>query len=446
MFKFLKKAIKELKNKIRQRKIAKAIRIVKRSGLPHRLNLAIQQAQQLSQQIYLLNLDKQRREKGGKIRVLLVMNLLVMWKNFVPLFDALSKNELFDPIIVLNPMFPIDEYTLAKYEKTVQFFQDVNVNIKQGYDVESGTFLDIAELSPHYVFFPSPYNFQRPPQYHSAIVSLYACVCHLHYGLSMYEESVILQFGRDFYQKNTLIFAETIYHQQKSSIDVCELIPDFKINQIHYVGWSGGECIKNHTAGQQDFTRWKQDGFRILWTPRWTDFYNETTFLIYKDILFQYAEKNKCCLCFRPHTLAMESYVNKGILSKEEREQFIRQYQDSQNAFIDYEEDARSVIHTADVLVSDPSGIVMEFFVTGKPIIYTKKAFDHLNDLYKKMLKCTAYWVHNDKELHDTLDMLRRGEDPLKETRLDFIKETFILENTGQKMLDTLYHDYMSKM
>ena len=75
-----------------------------------------------------------------------------------------------------------------------------------------------------------------------------------------------------------------------------------------------------------------------------------------------------------------------------------------------------------DVLVTDFSSIIPEFFLFNRPIVFTQK------DTYKKLkylekLETVFYKVKNQKELFKVLDNLQKGIDPLKEKRDKLSKE-----------------------
>jgi CDP-glycerol glycerophosphotransferase (TagB/SpsB family) len=98
----------------------------------------------------------------------------------------------------------------------------------------------------------------------------------------------------------------------------------------------------------------------------------------------------------------------------------------------------------SDVLVSDISSMLLEYFVTGKPIIYTHRV-DTFNELGRKLSE-GFYWVENSTELQETLDMLMGGNDPLKFKREELIREHFYMPEGGAGVMikDTLQADYVS--
>ena len=72
---------------------------------------------------------------------------------------------------------------------------------------------------------------------------------------------------------------------------------------------------------------------------------------------------------------------------------------------------------TADVLISDPSSMIIDYFFTGRPIVYC--ANHGVNDGFVDVLKPGMYWLESWEEVEKVLDDLRRGIDPLKEIRAE---------------------------
>ena len=76
--------------------------------------------------------------------------------------------------------------------------------------------------------------------------------------------------------------------------------------------------------------------------------------------------------------------------------------------------------------MTDLSSIIVEYFVTGKPIIFCKTEHDQQEylDFFKRILDI-SYVVNNQQELYEALEMMRKGEDPKKEERLQLVNELF---------------------
>jgi CDP-glycerol glycerophosphotransferase (TagB/SpsB family) len=104
-------------------------------------------------------------------------------------------------------------------------------------------------------------------------------------------------------------------------------------------------------------------------------------------------------------------------------------FEESRNMNLDREADYHVTFFTSDILVSDTSSMMLEYFGTGKPIVYTHR-IDVFNELGRKLAE-GFYWVNNATELKATLEMLISGNDPLRDKRKELAAEVLFLPKEG---------------
>jgi hypothetical protein len=182
--------------------------------------------------------------------------------------------------------------------------------------------------------------------------------------------------------------------------------------------------------------------YRILWTPRWCTNEGNCNFFDYKDDVLAYCDEHSDVdFVFRPHPQAFLAWNASGELPEAEAERYRRQYAVRANAKIDGSRTYLSTFYSSDCLISDISSIIAEYFLTGKPVVYCHKK-DCFNDFSRKLSE-GFYWVRDRKELFAALDMLRSGEDPLKETRQRLIQTEFSipLSGAGNHIKDIIKND-----
>lgn len=108
------------------------------------------------------------------------------------------------------------------------------------------------------------------------------------------------------------------------------------------------------------------------------------------------------------------------------------------NVCMDIEEEYNATIWNSSVLVSDISGIMPEYFVTGKPIIYCSSNMElTLGKHTKEMLK-GCYIAKKPEEMFKYMDMLKKGKDPLQKTRKQLISQLFgnDINNSSKKIVE----------
>ena len=162
-------------------------------------------------------------------------------------------------------------------------------------------------------------------------------------------------------------------------------------------------------------------------------------FFDYKDFFVAFCnEQHYVDFVFRPHPLCLLNFLQLGELTSRDLSQMEMEYENSLNMNLDKSEAYQDTFLTSDILVSDISSMMFEYFVTGKPIVYTHR-IDDFNEFGRKLSE-GFYWVKNSKELKQTLEMLISGNDPLRGKRKDLMKEVLIMPEGGSGLYieDTL--------
>ena len=179
----------------------------------------------------------------------------------------------------------------------------------------------------------------------------------------------------------------------------------------------------------------------FTWIPRWsTDgkYNDETGFFKYSEFLINYFKIHKdIYLIIRPHPNMFNHFINSGIMSKEDVENYYLNINQIDNIEMDYNLDYLDTLKKSDVLIADMSSINFEFFLMKKPIIYCGKS-DDFNLEGKDMMK-SYYFINNKIELEHYLNEMVIGIDQNKEIREDmanfYINKT--PKNIGEAIIDT---------
>ena len=164
---------------------------------------------------------------------------------------------------------------------------------------------------------------------------------------------------------------------------------------------------------------------------------------MYKDALLDFAkEHGDISFLFRPHPLAFANFIKTGEMSEDEVAKYKQNISELPNVCLDIEKEYVATMWNSSVLVSDFSGVIPEYFVTGKPIIYceTNMILQPTEDFTKIISGC--YCVKNEEELFHWLMELKSGNDPLYEKRQLIIEELF-----GEKLnhaSDMILHELTS--
>jgi hypothetical protein len=302
-------------------------------------------------------------------------------------------------------------------------------------------------LEPDYEFFQTPYSL-FPAAWSVEHISLIARVCYVPYATCLFSGQVDETLHpASFYRFTHLEFLESVHVKR-----------DFA-GKFEHVDWYGDERVVISGHPKLDFAElahdpvgeaWKsgtdENAKRILWTPRWNTGEGACHFFDYKDFFKELCEERReVDLVFRPHPLCFQNFLKTGELSEQELSKLEAVYEQSPNMAIDKRGEYLDTFLSSDVLVSDISSMLLEYFATGKPVVYTHR-MDQFNELGRELSK-GFYWVRNESELKSTLEMLLSGEDPLRQAREELMESIlFVPEGgAGAQIKEALRRDYFAE-
>ena len=184
----------------------------------------------------------------------------------------------------------------------------------------------------------------------------------------------------------------------------------------------------------------------VLWTPRWSvDEKNDRSFFFdYFDTLIEYfINHTEMRLIIRPHPLMFKNFIDMGILTTEKYNQIINRVNDIHNIDWDKNYNYLESFSKADILISDFSTLVIEYFITNKPIIYCGGNVNTFNDIGKKMAE-GLYHVSNKEELINEIEYLSNNFDIYFEKNKGFINSNLkVKNNIGTEIKEAIVDTYL---
>ncbi len=393
------------------------------------------------------------QNKDRNIKVLFLVIDSNTWNKLKPLYDELSiKNNVEVKMVCMMPM-PKKEDTSITYRYFKENGYDcIDARIGDGpWDVndKNSKWFDIKSLTPDYVIYGEPYNAYFPKQYRSDVVSKYARICFASYGVTIIKNFLYIQprnFCRDVYFRYATSEEEKNYiiSQFKKSYDA-------GLQKIKYVGFMAFAEFYNAKNSISQSWAFSQNKFRAIWTPRWTtdEKIGGSNFFRYKDVLIDYVKKHKDIdFLFRPHPMALDNFIATGQMSKEDVENFKTVCEEESNLSLDTRKYYADTFWNSSVLVGDISSILVEYFITGKPIIFCRTLNPDQQSLkfFEKILSC-CYVANSEDELLHYIDMLKSGNDYLKADREKLIVELFPYDflSVAKKIADDIICDFYDK-
>ena len=370
-----------------------------------------------------------KQMKGEKVHVVFVCHRPALWETMHGAYDALKADGHFKVTIVAVPnkkelpgtWLNHEEYASEGAEDFWKEYGCIN-----GYNYETKEWLDLKSLEPDYVIFQQPYNVQRPPQYHSRIVSKYAKIAfQMYFAPHCYDAIYDDCAPPDFLSDLSFFFAQ----RPDELAHIRELMARTENDGCHLLltGNPRFDRIGEYEGARSPVWA-KNDSFKILWTPRWTTNEGNCFFFAYREALLDYARRTENTeLTFRPHPQAFAEWKAMGQMTEAEERELREKL--TGNLHLDESGNYYALFFSSDCLVTDKSSMIVDYLFTGKPILYCRK--DHPNGDLIPELEKGVYPVYNLEELTRKLEELRGGEDPKKEER-ERIRQEY-LQVKGEK-------------
>lgn len=358
------------------------------------------------------------KKRRKKIKVYYICQYIQGCSKISDVINSMINDDEIDIHILAFPM------EIDKFPKNEEFsfwkdkFGDYSINA-----VSNNKWFDLKKENPDYVFVQRPYDIYLPEEYSCKELAKYTKLCYIPYGFSLVKlQKIALQ--KEFLENLYMFFADS-HHEYEYAKDVVESFNDNKKRFCFDLGYPILDTIKENQQNYSAFKQIKKRNLNIIWTPRWTtdEEYCGTTFFENKDKIVEYGKRNNDLIVFRPHPLAFDNFISKGLMTKKEVANYLKNYQNS-NMIYDKSSNYYDTFRDSDVLITDFSSIIIEYLMYDKPIIFCHRDMNILNDYMKEITKI-CYCVNNWKEVEQVLEKLKKGKDPLKDTRTKFVNENF---------------------
>lgn len=388
----------------------------------------------------------EKQASGEKVNVVFVCHRPQIWSSLKGVYEALKTDPLFHVQIVAVPLrSPVKGRGYLNNVYTSEGAEDFfrAEGCLEGYNYDTGKWLDLQSLRPDYVFFQQPYNIARPDAYTSYAVSRYAKICYITYYVMVdldarTEDCTPVDFMHDlsfYFSQNEADAAFIRGRLEKGGPNLC---------RVEVTGHPRLEGIEKHKKDRCEM--WdREDSFKVLWMPRWTTNEGNCHFFSYREPLTAWCRKAENTeLMLRPHPQAFKEWRSSGEMTEEQEKDLRREFGGG-GFHLDETEDFYPQLFTADVLISDPSSMIIDSYFTGKPIIYC--ASNGVNDSTVDILRPGMYWVNSWEEAEKVLEDLRAGNDPLREIRAECARKYQGSDGTActRKILDILRKDAEGK-
>lgn len=377
-----------------------------------------------------------------KIRVTFICEENSKW-GYQSVYDELKKDNKFEilPVICL----PIITKNREQYtqKENIDFFNSLGIEAIDGYNAQTGSYINLRDLNPDIVFYQQHWysNTIMPPEE----VSQYALTGVVSYGFTSVNDKI---WGMDtpinFCGNLWQMFAESKYHKSfyetasklknKDILTVTgypkldyyktpvnpvfeEIWKDKNITKKHRIIWAPHHSIEKYGFGMSNF---KQQAVPFL---EYAMSHPDYHFLV------------------KPHPALKYKCQLDNFMTPEEYDNYMAQWNNLPNAVVYDRGNYFDIFKTSDVLVTDSSSFLGEYYVSGKPILFfestTRVPFNEFGINLKKGFYTPKSLEDMDKIL---TELLINKNDYLKTLRMEIMKKEIYLppEGIGKKICNTI--------
>ncbi len=281
----------------------------------------------------------------------------------------------------------------------------------------------LIDLKPSIVIYSRPYSHYLPKDVRINKVLKYAKTMYIPYYFTL-DDLVTTGINDLFYKYLSVYYADQ--EEVKTHFDYVQRKNISKGLQKCYN--FGYPVFENLYLNKNDECIYKNsyNKHKVMWTPRWTldEKLGGSNFLKYYKNMFSYFLNNeKYSFVFRPHPLLFSNFIETGVISIEEKNEILDSINHSNNSVYDTSSEYINTFFNTDCLITDNSSIIVEYFITGKPMIFCYNDSNLVfNNIMNKILECN-YVVNTFDEILEILNKLNKGIDEKKELRNKYVSD-----------------------
>lgn len=364
-------------------------------------------------------LDRDKRS-NKKIKVLFLLQYPEMWNSVKTIYESLRLNDKFEVCILAIPK------RVGVYSRDIKFHSENEAYefcLKNNMDAikayNGSSWHPIELIQPRYIFLQRPYDQFMPDCYKMRPLSRKALLCYVPYSGRLTKGiHMEIEFNSNLLNYCYAIFADCndsyTYIREKIARQI-----QLGIKKVYNVGFPRFDLL--HKCAAKECTK----PTSYLWTPRWSASKDNDMghFLDYYTGIMDFFQKhNDLNLVIRPHPLMFTNYIDLGIVTQKEVDNIFKTVASVPNIKFDDNIDYLKSFDECDVLISDSTSLLLEFFMTGKAIVRCFSMQDyppHLEDLTEDALVMYKqfYIIKDEKDLINVISMLAEGQDPLGNER-----------------------------
>ena len=392
-----------------------------------------------------LDLKRKVRE-GKKINVCFLIDDIAKF-SASSVYREMEKSDLFEPYILLydhkDGSFCENDIIYKNHVKALQYFKNNNFDVYDCFDSDR-SIIPLEKFDIDILFMTAPYL-----DYHDTILNnIYLNINYLVCYLSYYFPTI----NNYNYHYNNRRIASCWKNFVASKEDYKEF--------VKYSKYCGTNCILTGYPKLDVYQKpineckinKKIDNGKpiVIYAPHhsimndWEPC-NLSTFHLYHEYFLNLAKSNPDVnFVFKPHPVLILKVVEKNIMTTEEYQNYINEWDSLPNGLYVYDGEYIDLFRKSSLLITDCGSFIAEWLPTNAPCMYLinpernqKQYFDGFFTSTRKILE-KYYLCHNTDDISRYFDLIiNKKEDPLKNDRINVQQEIFINIGKAGKTITT---------
>lgn len=350
-------------------------------------------------------------------------------------YEEMKKDDRFELLLVTLPLTTRFKDKIYPQKEDIEFFTQRGMPIIDGYDYSTEACIDLNKLGADIIFYTHPW-FVDVHKIPPSVTSEYALTCAVSYGFNLVESSCWgTTTPKNFCSNLWTMFAESAWHKP-----FYENGTNLKHKDILYVTGYPKMDAYNRPVDPKYNDIWKEKEHtkpRIIYAPHHSiereGGFGMSNFVEQAYFFLDFAKKHsEYEFLIKPHPVLKSKCQAVGFMTPTEYEDYIEQWRLLPNGNAYTLGNYYDLFKTSDILITDSSSFLAEYFVSGKPIILLEsKTRMPFND-FALELKKGMYTPEHVEEIEDILyDIFNNKHDSLFEIRKNIIKKMFTLPKGG---------------
>jgi hypothetical protein len=386
------------------------------------------------------------------------------WDALDEIYQKMSKDPRFEPIVVSMPRKLTGQLAYAQEEKAHAFFESRHIpHIRlnsggSGSENQDGLAI-LKNLAPDYVFVNYPWqrNYQPAVRF-DHLVEFTRLVYVPYFSLVMVDEPDDEPGGGQgdapvathLFTQRLHQLASLVFTQEKDVLDAYALTERGN-SHVHFTGSPKIDNLAREAEAGKSSWPLEVGKFKIIWAPHHSyspHWYNFGVFSKIYTQMLDFAKQNPNIeIVLRPHPFLWSTLTDRRVLTGSELSAWRRSWDELPNTSVDEEGSYAGLFLATDILVTDGISFLGEYpLVTGKPAIFFENADHWKFSTTGEIAATSSIRVKNFTELTDTIQKAKNNSLPSRENEIQKLVEVSSPHpgESASRIIEIVYEDFVS--